>query len=83
MLQPHVPWGQTASVIRKEKTMPTQIFREEVQRLVEQEGASLVEVLPPAKYEDEHIAGAINMPLKTLNRAAVVGVDTSKAVITY
>ncbi len=49
--------------------MPTQIFREEVQRLVEQEGAYLVEVLPPAEYEGEHIAGAINMPLKILSRA--------------
>ena len=63
--------------------MHTQIFREEVQRLVEQEGAYLVEVLPPSEYEGEHIAGAINLPLKTLNRAAVAGMDTSKAVITY
>lgn len=63
--------------------MATQIFREEVQRLMEQDGAYLVEVLPPAEYEDEHIAGAINVPLKKLSRGSVSGLDVSKSVIVY
>jgi len=47
--------------------MPRIINREEVQRLLQQ-GAQLVEVLPVAEYEDEHIPGAINIPLKALDR---------------
>jgi rhodanese-related sulfurtransferase len=43
--------------------MPTAIFRDEVGRLLE-EGAQLVEVLPSKEYEEEHLPGAINIPLK-------------------
>jgi rhodanese-related sulfurtransferase len=42
--------------------VPTAIFRDEVRRLVE-EGAQLVDVLRREEYEDEHLPGAINIPL--------------------
>jgi rhodanese-related sulfurtransferase len=42
--------------------MPPEIQREEVQRLVAA-GAQLVDVLPRAEYDAEHIAGAISIPL--------------------
>ena len=45
--------------------MPVDITRDEVQRLV-REGAQLVDVRPPAEFEEEHVAGAINIPQKTL-----------------
>ena len=48
--------------------MPVFIARDEVQRLLEQ-GAQLVEVLPRKEYEEEHLPGAINIPLKELDRA--------------
>ncbi len=44
--------------------MPTSIWRDEVQRLIQEEAAQLVEVLPPPMFEDEHIESAINIPLK-------------------
>ena len=44
--------------------MPMSIFRDEVQRLLRDEAAQLVEVLPPSEFEDEHIEGAINIPLR-------------------
>ncbi len=47
--------------------MPTPIDRAGVQRLREQ-GAQLVEVLPRPEYEQEHLPGATNIPLKELNR---------------
>ena len=47
--------------------MPTEIGREEVRRLVA-EGAQLVDVLPSEVFADEHLAGAISLPLKTLTR---------------
>jgi rhodanese-related sulfurtransferase len=38
--------------------MPTPIDRERAQQLIGA-GAQLIEVLPPAEYEDEHLPGAI------------------------
>ena len=44
--------------------MPNAIFRDGVRRLVQEEGAQLVDVLPREEYEDEHLPRAINIPLK-------------------
>ncbi len=44
--------------------MPKEIDRNEVQRLVAERNAQLVEVLPRPEYEQEHLPGAINIPLK-------------------
>jgi rhodanese-related sulfurtransferase len=41
--------------------MPTSIDRDEVQRLIAEEDAQLVEVLPGSDYEKEHITGAIRL----------------------
>ena len=62
--------------------MPTRIERERVQELVA-DGAQLVEVLPPEEYEDEYLPGAINIPLKQLNRDTAQQLDRSRAVIVY
>jgi rhodanese-related sulfurtransferase len=63
--------------------MPTAIGREEVQRLVES-GAQLVEVLPRAEYDEEHLPGAIHLPLKTLtSETAGLALDRSRPVIVY
>jgi rhodanese-related sulfurtransferase len=58
------------------------IRREEVRQLLK-EGAQLVEVLPHDAYEEEHIAGAINIPLKELNRETAMQLDRSRPVIVY
>ena len=63
--------------------MPTSIDRDEVQRFVREEKAQLVEVLPPDEYEDEHLPGAINIPLKTLNRERTRQLDRGLPVIAY
>jgi rhodanese-related sulfurtransferase len=39
--------------------MPTPVDRDEVERLLSEEQAVLVEVLPADEYEDEHLPGAI------------------------
>jgi rhodanese-related sulfurtransferase len=62
--------------------MPTQIDRDQVQRLLG-EGAQLVEVLPQAEYEDEHLPAAINIPLKELDRERVQGLERARPVIVY
>jgi rhodanese-related sulfurtransferase len=62
--------------------MPTGIDRSRVQELVAA-GAHLVEVLPRDEYEDEHLPGAINIPLKELNRETEQQLERSRAVIVY
>ena len=56
--------------------------RADVQRL-EAEGAQLVEVLPRDEYDDEHLPGAIHLPLKTLTLATVRELDRARPVIVY
>ena len=63
--------------------MATPIRRDEVQRLIRDEGAQLVEVLPPAEYEEEHIEGAINIPLKELDQETTGRLDKDRPVIVY
>lgn len=62
--------------------MPADATRADVQRLFT-EGAQLVEVLPPAEYEEEHLPGAINLPLKELSRQAARRLDRTRPVIVY
>lgn len=64
-------------------TMPTPIDRDELQRLLRDEQAQLVEVLPPEEYEDEHLPGALNIPLKTLDRQTTRQLDRERPVIVY
>ena len=58
------------------------IDRDEVQRLLAA-GAQLVEVLPPAEYEEEHLPGAINISLKRLDRETTGQLDRGRPVIVY
>lgn len=48
-----------------------------------EEGAQVVDVLPNREYEDEHLEGAISLPLKELNRESAERLDRDKPVITY
>ena len=63
--------------------MSAAIDRDEVQRLLDDEQAQLVEVLPPDEYEDEHLPGAINIPLKTLDAQSAEQLDRERPVIVY
>jgi rhodanese-related sulfurtransferase len=63
--------------------MPTPIDRDEVRRLLREEGGQLVEVLPPDEYDDEHLPGAINIPLKALDRETTRRLDRERPVIVY
>jgi len=44
--------------------MPHEIDRDQVRRLIAEEGAQLVEVLPAKEFGEEHIVGAVNIPLE-------------------
>ncbi len=62
--------------------MPKRIDRDDVQRLIG-EGAQLVEVLPPAMYEEMHLPGAVNLPLKSLDRETTAKLERDRPVIVY
>jgi hypothetical protein len=59
-----------------------QITRDEVRRLVGA-GAQLVEVLPRDEFDDEHLPGAISLPLKSLTAVTSAVLDRSRPVIVY
>ena len=59
------------------------IDRNGVQRLVRQERAQVVEVLPRSEYDWAHLPGAVNLPLKQLSVDSIAGLDRSRPVIVY
>ncbi len=63
--------------------MVTDVTREDVQRLLG-ERAQLIDVRPTQEYEDEHISGALSLPLKTLDgKTASRVLDRDRPVIVY
>jgi phage shock protein E len=62
--------------------MPKSINREEVRRLLD-DSAQLVEVLPVDEYEEDHLPGAISLPLRRIDREAGTILDRSRPVIVY
>ncbi len=62
--------------------MPTAIFRDELRKLLE-DGAQLVDVLLREEYEEEHLPGAISIPLKELNHEARARLRRDGPVIVY
>jgi rhodanese-related sulfurtransferase len=62
--------------------MPTGVERGEVQRLVAG-GAQLVEVLPRAEFEAQHLPGAIHLPLRKIDSSVTARLDPGRPVILY
>ena len=63
--------------------MPVEIDADGVRRLMSEEGALLLEVLPEDEYREEHLPGAMNIPLKALNAKAVASIDRLRPIIVY
>lgn len=47
------------------------------------DGAVVLDVLPKREYESGHIPGAINIPLRELDAAAVAGFQRGIPVVVY
>jgi rhodanese-related sulfurtransferase len=62
--------------------MPTRIDLAQLQRLLDG-GAQLVEVLPAAEYAEEHLPGAVNIPLKQLDATTAAQLDPPRPVVVY
>jgi len=62
--------------------MPTGIGRDEVRRLLAQ-GAQLIEVLPREEFEEQHLAGAMSLPLEELDAPSAGRLDRARPVVCY
>ena len=63
--------------------MPAGIDHTEARRLLSDEAAQLVEVLPAKEFGEEHIVGAVNIPLKELDERAPRELKRERPVIVY
>jgi rhodanese-related sulfurtransferase len=59
-----------------------EIDREQVQHLAAS-GAQIVEALPAKEFEEDHLPGAINMPLRRVETYAKSLLDPARPVIVY
>ena len=59
-----------------------EISRHEVQELIDR-GAQLVDVLPGEEFEEEHLPGAVNLPLRRIETEARRALDPSRPVVVY
>ena len=62
--------------------MPFSIGRDQLVELVAG-GAQLVEALPAHEYDEEHLPGAIHLPIKSLTAEAASILDRARPVIVY
>ena len=62
--------------------MPHVVSRDELRELLHQ-GAQLVEVLPAREFEEEHLPGAVNFPLRRLEAEAREKLDPERPVVVY
>lgn len=63
--------------------MPGEIGIDEIRNLLEQPGAQLLEVLPKQEYEELHLPGAINVPLKSLDASIVQDLYPAQPTTVY
>jgi len=62
--------------------MPVDVGLEALDELLAS-GAQLVEVLPPAEYLEEHLPGAVNIPLRDVSAEGVTILDRGRPVVVY
>jgi rhodanese-related sulfurtransferase len=59
-----------------------EVDRQEVLELLER-GAQVVEVLPADEFEEEHLPGAINLPLRKIETDASSELKRDQPVLVY
>jgi rhodanese-related sulfurtransferase len=62
--------------------MPRQIDLEGLRRLMDR-GAQVVDVLPPREYGEDHIPGAVNLPLRRIETEATQVLDSDRPIVVY
>jgi len=59
-----------------------EVSRQQVQDLMEK-GAQVVDVLPAEEFQEDHLPGAINLPLRRIETQARRVLDPSRPTIVY
>jgi rhodanese-related sulfurtransferase len=59
-----------------------EIGREQLRHLMDQ-GAQIVDVLPAREYGEDHLPGAINLPLRRIEAEAHVVQDHTRPIVVY
>ena len=62
--------------------MPKRIEIDQLKELLAG-GAQLVEVLPSEEYKEQHLPGAVNIPLKQLDAKTTASLDRANPVVVY
>jgi rhodanese-related sulfurtransferase len=76
------PAGAAARLTVSVTSMHTRIEVAELKRLIG-DGAQVVEVLPREEFDEEHIRGAVNIPLKQLDAETTARLDKTNPVVVY
>ena len=58
------------------------IDRDRVREMVDH-GAQVVEVLPAKEYAEDHLPGAMSLPLRRIDREAAATLDRTRPLIVY
>jgi rhodanese-related sulfurtransferase len=65
-----------------EVAMALETDREEVRRLMEQ-GAQIIDVLPAREYGEDHLPGAVNLPIRRIEAEATRVLDPGRPIVVY
>ena len=63
--------------------MPEIVGLKDVQRLVDEEGGQLLDVMSRESYDDSHLPNAINISLKELDANTATRLPRGRPVIAY
>lgn len=63
--------------------MPRDLDLPDLRKMLAEGNTQLIEVLPEKEYAEEHLPGAISIPLKSMNRDSVAGLDRSRPTVVY
>lgn len=63
--------------------MPREIHERDGVRSLMDGGAQVVEVLGPEEFDEEHLPGAVNIPLRDIDAEARTRLDPSEPVLVY
>jgi len=62
--------------------MAREVDRAGVRRLMEQ-GAQVIDVLPAREYGEDHLPGAVNLPLRKIEADALGALDPDRPIVVY
>jgi len=63
--------------------MVTPVDRSRLLQLIESEDAQVVDVLPAGEYDESHLPGAINIPLRHLTPETISVLSRDRPVVVY